>query len=63
MNAASWIILAVIAVAFVFAVRRVIRKGPCECGGSKGGCKGGCAHCPHARSPGCTCAKPSARTP
>ena len=46
------IVLAVIAVAAVFALRAHRKAGGCSCGmvtsGSKGGCASGCSGCPHA---------------
>ncbi|MBR5283770.1 MAG: hypothetical protein IKU27_01790 [Clostridia bacterium] len=52
MNFADMIVLAVIAVAAVFALRVHRKAGGCSCGmvtsGSKGGCASGCSGCPHA---------------
>ena len=45
---ATWIIFAVIAICFIFGLKRIYHNfssGKCDsCGGGSGGCSGGC-HC------------------
>ena len=48
MSILDFLIIAVIAVAVFFAVRRIIRmrkSGGCSCGAAGGGCSGCCAAC------------------
>lgn len=50
MDVLSWILLIVIAVWFVWALVRTLRKGTCNCGSSKcGKCSGECTCCDHGK--------------
>lgn len=43
MNGLSWLILALAALWFVLALKRILRGGGCSCGGGR--CDGNCAAC------------------
>lgn len=53
MSPIDFVILALIAVAFIAVVRRIRKKGTCADCASAGSCSGSCSHCPTSSQAAC----------